>query len=500
MEGIELNDLRSRIDRVDRELLRLFSERTRIAAAIGRIKRERDLPVLDAEREEEKLDQIASLAGEGLEEDAKDLFRTLMALSRRRQERLRCGLIGKPLGHSYSPAIHALLGDYDYRLVELEAEELESFLRAGDFDGLNVTVPYKRAVLPYCGALSDTAKRIGSVNTLVRRADGTLCGDNTDYDGFVCLLKKTGVDVKGKKALILGSGGASLTVQTALKDAGAGEIIVVSRIGKTNYVNLYERHPDAQLLVNATPVGMSPLTGTSLVALERLPRLELVIDLIYNPAKTRLLLEAERLDIPAFNGLTMLVAQAAAASERFTGKQVDNNIVDIIYRHMESRMKNLLLIGMPGAGKSTVGALLAAASDRPFADVDEQIVKSAGCSIPEIFAKEGEEGFRRREHEALEALTKRSGWVIACGGGAVTRPENLDLLCQNSRVIWLRRELDRLPTEGRPLSQRCSNAELYRQREPLYKAAADLIIDNDGTADEAVRKIMEAIQFEDPCH
>ena len=402
-------------------------------------------------------------------------------------------LVGHPLGHSFSPAIHAMLGDYEYRLIELEPEELAPFLKSARFDALNVTIPYKKAVLPLCDALTETARRIGSVNTIVRRADNSLWGDNTDYDGFLWMLNQSGVPVGGKKVLVLGSGGASLTVQTALKDAGAGEVVVVSRGGEINYVNLYERHSDAQLLVNATPVGMVPHTGESLVSLERLPRLEAVFDLIYNPAKTRLLLDAEKLGLPAFNGLAMLTAQAAAASERFTGRKVDNNTVNIIFHAIERRMKNVLLIGMPGAGKSTVGAALAKELGRSFEDTDAVIAAEAGCTIPEIFSKEGETGFRRREHAVLAELTKRGGTVIACGGGAVTRPENLDLMRQNSTVVWLRRALDKLPMEGRPLSQQFPAAELYRRREPLYRAAADLVIENDGTVEDAVKMIREAI-------
>ena len=488
-----LESLRSKIDAIDAELLRLFAARMQCAEEIGAIKRERGLPVRDAEREREKLEQISALAGEELSGSARELFETLMALSRRRQERLRCGLIGKPLGHSFSPAIHAMLGDYEYRLIELEPEELAPFLKSARFDALNVTIPYKKAVLPLCDALTETARRIGSVNTIVRRADNSLWGDNTDYDGFLWMLNQSGVPVSGKKVLVLGSGGASLTVQTALKDAGAGEVVVVSRGGEINYVNLYERHSDAQLLVNATPVGMVPHTGESLVSLERLPRLEAVFDLIYNPAKTRLLLDAEKLGLPAFNGLAMLTAQAAAASERFTGRKVDNNTVNIIFHAIERRMKNVLLIGMPGAGKSTVGAALAKELGRSFEDTDAVIAAEAGCTIPEIFSKEGETGFRRREHAVLAELTKRGGTVIACGGGAVTRPENLDLMRQNSTVVWLRRALDKLPMEGRPLSQQFPAAELYRRREPLYRAAADLVIENDGTVEDAVKMIREAI-------
>lgn len=407
--------------------------------------------------------------------------------------RMTCGLIGHPLGHSFSPAIHAQLADYEYRLYDLEPEELAPFLEKRDFDGLNVTIPYKKAVLPFCAELTETAARIGSVNTLVKRPDGSLLGHNTDYDGFLWLLRSAGVEVAGKKALVLGSGGASLAVQTALRDLGAGGPVVVTRRGEENYVNLYERHADAQILVNATPAGMYPDTGVSLVELDRLPALEAVFDVIYNPAKTKLLLDAERRGLVCSNGLGMLVAQAKAAAERFTGARLDDGLVERIRASIERETKNVLLIGMPGCGKSTVGAALAERLGRPLADLDALIVERAGRSIPAIFAAEGEEDFRRREHEALCDTAKRSGLVIAAGGGAVTRPENLDPMRQNSLVVWLRRDLDKLPTEGRPLSQAHPLEELYRRREPLYRAAADLVVDNDGTVEETAAKILGAM-------
>lgn len=408
-------------------------------------------------------------------------------------KKLRCGLIGYPLGHSFSPAIHAQLGEYEYRLYELTEEELVPFLRKKDFDGLNVTIPYKKAVIPCCDELTPAAARIGSVNTLLCRPDGTLLGHNTDYDGFCWLVRSTGYDVAGKKAVVLGTGGASLTVQTALRDLGVRELIVISRNGEENYVNLYELHADAQLLVNATPVGMYPKTGVSPVALDRLPSLEAVLDVIYNPSRTQLLLDAERRGLIAANGLGMLVAQAGAASERFTGVPFEDAAVERIRAGIERDTKNLLLIGMPGCGKSTVGRALAERLGRHFVDLDAQVVERAGCPIPAIFAAEGEEGFRRLEHEVLCETAKESGLVIAAGGGIVTRQENLDHMRQNSRVIWLRRDLDKLPTEGRPLSQANPPEKLYQQREPLYRAAADLSADNNGTVDTTLAQILSAL-------
>ena len=389
----------------------------------------------------------------------------------------KLGLIGEKLGHSFSPAIHTKLGTPDYSLFELKPEELETFLERGDFDGLNVTIPYKKAVIPYCAELTEQAKRIGSVNTIIRRADGTLLGHNTDYDGFLYMIRSSGVEVQGKKCLILGTGGASLTVRTVLEDLSAGEIVFISRTGENNYQNL-DRHADARIIVNTTPVGMYPRSGEAPLNVRAFPALEGVFDLIYNPARTRLMLDAEQLGIPAVNGLGMLVAQAKAASERFRDISIPDHVVEDITREIEKQTKNLILVGMPGCGKSTIGRKLAARLDRPLVDTDEEIVKRIGCTIPEYFASHGEEEFRKREHEVLRDFSSRSGQVIATGGGIVTRPENMDPLRENSMVVFLRREIEKLPTRGRPISQSSDLHELYEKRRPLYEAAADVTVDN----------------------
>ena len=407
-------------------------------------------------------------------------------------DKKRCGLIGEKLGHSFSPAIHGKLADYEYRLYELSPGQLGPFLEKKEYDGLNVTIPYKKTVIPYCDELTEAAKSIGSVNTIVKRADGTLLGHNTDYDGIMWLLKNAGAQVKGKKAVVLGTGGASLTVQAALRNLGAAQVVVISRSGEDNYENI-ARHSDAKILVNATPVGMYPKTGVSPVNLDVFTALEGVFDVVYNPAKTQLLLEAEKRGIPCANGLGMLVAQAKAACERFTGQPVADEKVYTIKAEMERTTRNVMLIGMPGSGKSTVGAALAESLGRRLVDVDERIVEMAGCSIPEIFAKDGEEGFRQIEHQALCEVSKESGLVIATGGGVVTRPENLDPMRQNSLIVWLLRDTALLPKDGRPLSQTNSLTEMFKVREPLYRAAADCIADNNGSLEDTVKQILEAM-------
>ena len=405
---------------------------------------------------------------------------------------MQCGLLGRKLGHSYSPQIHNLLGDYSYVLFEKEPEELGNFLKNGDFSGLNVTIPYKKEVIPYLSKLSPTAQKMGCVNTVLRRSDGTLYGHNTDYFGFTSLVRHAGLSVAGKKVLVLGSGGASNTAVAALKDLGASPV-VISRSGENNYQNLH-LHRDAAAIVNATPVGMYPNTGVSPIDLELFPHLEGVLDVIYNPARTQLLLDAEKLGIPRENGLWMLVAQAKEAAEVFTGGKISDEVIEKIYRRLSHQMKNIVLIGMPGCGKSTIGALLAEKLGRTLADADEKIISLAGKSIPDIFAQDGEPTFRDWETKALAELGKQSGLVIATGGGCVTQERNYPLLHQNGYLAWLERDCSVLPTDGRPLSQANDLGKMYAARKPLYEVFADIRVENTGTPAETVQKILDALE------
>ena len=405
---------------------------------------------------------------------------------------MRCGLLGRVLGHSYSPMIHGMLGQYSYDLFPTEPEALEAFLRGDAWDGLNVTIPYKKTVVPYCAELSETAEKLGSVNTLVRRADGTIYGANTDYDGFRYLVKQSGIPVAGRKALVLGSGGASATAQYVLRQMGAREVVVISRHGEDNYENL-GRHTDAEIAVNTTPVGMYPNTGLSPVDLSRFPALEAALDVVYNPARTEFLLQAEQLGLKRANGLLMLTAQAKKSCEAFLGAPIADERIAAITKSLAAQMQNVVLIGMPGSGKTTIGTRLAAQLGRTFLDADTVLEQKAGMNIPEIFRLEGEDGFRQRETAVLAELGKRSGLVIATGGGCVTRPENYPLLHQNGTIFCLTRDLSRLPISGRPVSQALGAEELYRRRKPLYEKFADAMIDNDRTVEDAVRQILEVL-------
>lgn len=404
---------------------------------------------------------------------------------------MKYGLIGEKLGHSYSKIIHEKLGNSEYILTEVPKDEIEEFFKKADFSGINVTIPYKKAALGACHKLSDTAREIGSVNTVIKLADGTLFGDNTDAFGFEYMLDSKGIDPKGQKCIVLGSGGSSVMATYVLRKKGAASVTVISRSGEDNYENI-SKHYGAGIVVNTTPVGMYPGNGQAPLDITCFKNCKGVADLIYNPKKTALILAAEKQNIPCVSGLVMLVAQAKRAHELFFDKKDDTDVLSLAGK-ISADMSNIVLIGMPGVGKSTVGKIIAKKLSRKFIDTDEEIVKRQGKSIPDIFATEGEAGFRKIESLVLADVCKMSGCVIACGGGVVTVPENIDVIRQNSTVFRIERPLNELSVKGRPLSANNGVEALFKARDPLYKAAADHTV-RSVTPTECAEKIIKLHQ------
>ncbi|WP_418537060.1 shikimate kinase [Gemmiger sp.] len=411
------------------------------------------------------------------------------------------GLIGGKLGHSYSKIIHEQIADYTYDLLPLPTEaEARSFMQARAFTAINVTIPYKQFVIPYCDVVDPKAKAIGAVNTIVNR-DGRLYGYNTDYAGFSYLTKAHGVDFADKTVLILGTGGTHSTVAAVCRDGGAREILTASRTGRDGALLYSEamHRRDVQVIINTTPCGMYPNVGQCLIDPKAFPRLEAVLDVVYNPFRTELLLRAEDCGVTVAGGFEMLVAQAVFAAEHFTGSTLDTDtLIPTISRRLRHQLANVSLIGMPGCGKSTVGAALAKRLDKRFVDLDAEIERRTGHNIPDIFAEEGEEAFRRYEAEVLAEVAKGNSQVIACGGGVVKNPANSRALRQNGPVLWVRRPLSRLATRGRPLSK---GGEALRQMEaertPLYTAAATAELENNATLTEAVDKAVELFEADE---
>ena len=404
-----------------------------------------------------------------------------------------CGLIGRKLGHSYSPQIHRALADYDYRLWELEMEEVEPFLRRRQFAGINVTIPYKQLVMPFLDEISQRARAIGAVNTIVNR-DGRLYGENTDFDGMAALIRRIGIDMTGKKVLILGTGGTSRTAGAVARSMGAAEIHWVSRSGQNGALT-YEQAAacckDAQVIINTTPCGMYPAVEDCPVDVSDYPALVGVADAVYNPLRSNLVLQARRRGIPAEGGLYMLAAQAACASALFRGCEAAPQESDTAFRTVRRQMENLALIGMPSCGKTTVGRRLAALTGKRFADSDVQVIEKTGMRIGDYFAAYGQTAFRDREQEAVAALAAVGGQVIATGGGAILREENLTALRRNGVLVFLDRSPEKLlATPDRPLSaDRKALHRRYEERYGRYCAAADLHIDGDGSVEETARLI-----------
>ncbi len=403
----------------------------------------------------------------------------------------RLGLIGERLEHSYSAKLHRFLGNAPYELFPLPPGELDAFLRKGEFDGLNVTIPYKQSVVPYCAALSETAARTGSVNTLVKRPDGTLYGDNTDAYGFAQMAKGAGIDFAGTKTLVLGSGGTSRTVCAVVREAG-GIPVVVSRQGPVKYEDL-SLHADAAVVVNTTPVGMYPHTAMAPLDLRQFPKLTGVLDVIYNPLRTRLIQQAMVLAIPCAGGLPMLVWQAARASPLFQGRPLRKEQLQAAFASFSKEVTNLVLVGMPGSGKTTVGRRVAEMLHLPLVDIDAEIERRVGRSLETFIHTQGEAAFRELESAQIQQYGKQGGRVLVTGGGAVLSSANRESLRLNSLVVQLTRPVALLAREGRPLSKDLDALQaLWQQRAPLYAACADVVMENVETPERCAMAVKEA--------
>ena len=416
------------------------------------------------------------------------------------------GLLGRTLGHSWSPRIHSVLGSSPYALIEREPEDVEDFIRRGSWRGINVTIPYKREAALLCDACSERVERLGVANTLVRQSDGTIFADNTDVLGFSWMLERfalrelgmgAAAAFGGHKALVLGSGGASQAVQATLADIGANTQ-VISRTGTNTYATVAERHADARLVVNTTPVGMYPKCPASPLAddvLARLTKLVGVVDVVYNPERTGLCLAAERRGIPYESGLAMLVAQAYYASQLFQDKALNSDLIERLEAEIRHSTRNVVLIGMPGCGKTSAGRRLARMTGRPFVDLDDSFVVDHGLTPAECIVSRGEKAFRALETKTARTYGAQSGLVIACGGGIVTQPCNYDICHQNGTIVFLDRPLQELTSEDRPLSQAKGVERLAQERMGLYRSWADLKLTCTGSAEGDALAIRELLNL-----
>lgn len=410
---------------------------------------------------------------------------------------MRYGLIGEKLGHSFSKDIHERIADYTFDLIPLSKEEFKTFMEKKEFTALNVTIPYKKDVIPYLDEMDEHAKAIGAVNTIVNR-DGKLKGYNTDFTGFLYMVKKHNVHMEGKKVLIIGNGGASAAIQAVVQHESAGSMVIVDVVpgnGAISYDEMFSSHLDAEIIINTSPIGMYPRIGNAPIDISMFHKCEAVLDVIYNPILTRLCFEAQEMDIKRVNGLEMLIAQAKQSVEFFLDKRIDDQIIDDIYQDMLRERCNIVLIGMPSAGKTTIGKMLENRMQKEFIDLDDIIIEKAGKSIPEIFEESGEAGFRAIETEAAIEVSKLNNKIIATGGGTIKHKVNMDYLRQNGITIFIDRDVDKLISSdpNRPLSKSTDAlAKMHAERLPLYQKYAAYVAVNNSDIESTVTEIEEA--------
>lgn len=410
---------------------------------------------------------------------------------------MRYGLIGEKLGHSFSKDIHERIADYTFDLIPLSKEEFKTFMEKKEFTALNVTIPYKKDVIPYLDEMDEHAKAIGAVNTIVNR-DGKLKGYNTDFTGFLYMVKKHNVHMEGKKVLIIGNGGASAAIQAVVQHESAGSMVIVDVVpgnGAISYDEMFSSHLDAEIIINTSPIGMYPRIGNAPIDISMFHKCEAVLDVIYNPILTRLCFEAQEMDIKRVNGLEMLIVQAKQSVEFFLDKSIDDQIIDDIYQDMLRERCNIVLIGMPSAGKTTIGKMLENRMQKEFIDLDDIIIEKAGKSIPEIFEESGEAGFRAIETEAAIEVSKLNNKIIATGGGTIKHKVNMDYLRQNGITIFIDRDVDKLISSdpNRPLSKSTDALEkMHAERLPLYQKYAAYVAVNNSDIESTVTEIEEA--------
>ena len=492
-----LDESRKNLDEIDSQIVHLLEKRMEISKEIGILKLNNNLKTEDSGREDQVIKDLENKIAPEFKSSIKPIYGEIFKeskkiISRVKNENFKFGLIGESLSHSKSKEIHQLFGRYDYNLKNLKQNEVEGFFEKKNFRGINVTLPYKELSIKYLDQVDPLAREIGAVNTIVNK-DGELFGYNTDYLGFDYSLKYFDLDLKDKKILILGSGGASKMVQKLVADRGAKRLVVISRMGENNYENL-GKFNDFNVIINASPVGMYPNNMECKVDLKIFKNLEAVIDLIYNPLNTKLILDGKKLGIKTMNGLLMLVAQAFFAAELFLDEQLDESLIEKIYFKIKSDMENIALVGMPSCGKTTMARLLSEKLNRDYFDTDKLIQEREG-KIPEIFENKGEKYFRDFETKVLEELSKKTGIIIATGGGTPLREINRDLLLQNSLVIYLDRDIKNLETEGRPLSKNLETLEkMYGERNKIYQEISHIKIKVIEDEEKTLEKILEEIK------
>ena len=490
---LDLNGLRGKLDEIDNGILDLIEERMATCREIGNVKRENGLDVYAPAREEEKFKALEEIAGFESRPYVRDVFKTLMDISKVHQNKPAFGVLGRTLAHTYSPEIHSLFdASYSYSVIEREPEELETLFKSGVFKGFNVTIPYKKNACAMCDELDDASKTTGSVNTVLFE-DGKVKGWNTDYFGFIYMLTRKGISVGGKKVLVLGTGGAASAVFYALKTLGAAETYACDLETDINYSNVYDRAGDAQVIVNCTPVGMFPNVNNSLLDLTKFASLEACADVVYNPSRTKFLQDAEDLGLKTCGGLAMLVAQAYKSSRIFAGDIAGVELlgnpdcaegaayvpdeastkIEKVIKILENRMRNITIIGMPGSGKSLLARNIAKVTGRTLVDLDIAFAEKFGQTPAEVLNGPGEDAFREMECEVAAEFLPQSGLVISCGGGIVTRDVNKFYVRCNSNVFYLERPLTALTDKNRPISQLHGVEKLYSQRKDKYETWCD---------------------------